>query len=194
MNKKGFTLVELVCVILVLGLVLTMVYQNFFFQEKSLRRQREWSEMNIKGRKASTYIAKQLRIIGYSRKIFGSSHSFGIINGTSNGIVYSHDVDGAQWGVVDAVDIHSMTVSHDTLYIDGNFAIDRVASLQFTYTDTTGAILPSIIEVDSAGEWQLLGGAPIESIKYNLRVYNPSVTNPDTINYYGLVSLRNKRP
>jgi prepilin-type N-terminal cleavage/methylation domain-containing protein len=195
MNKKGFTLVELVCVILVLGLILTMVLQNFFFQEKALRRQREWSELNIKGRKASTYIAKQLRLIGYSRKIFGGSDAFGIVRGTQTGIIYSHDVDGPQAGVVDRPeDIHSITLNGDELHIDGNFAIDRVASLEFTYIDTTGNTVASIVEVDTLGVWQLTVGHPIENIKYTLRVYNPSATNPDTSDYYGLVSLRNKRP
>ncbi len=194
MNKKGFTLVELICVILVLGLILTMMYQNFFYQEKSLRRQREWSELNIKGRKASTYIAKQLRLIGYSRKIFGSSHSFGIINGTQNEIIYSHDVEGAQWGVIELADIHSIMVRNDTLYIDGDFAIDKVASLQFRYINTVGTEVSSIVEVDSAGEWKLMAGDPIESVEYTLKIYNPSAANPDTIDYYGLVSLRNKRP
>ena len=195
-NKKGFTLIELTAVILVLGLVLVMVYQNFFFQEKALRRQREWSEINIKGRKTSTYIARELRCVGYSSSLLGGGHSFGIINGTSNGIVYSHDIDGPSGGFVDLPeDIHSMMVSGDTFYIDGDFACDCIISLNFVFTDTTGATVATVSEVDSAGNWVLVGGAhPIERVGYTLELYSRRAGYKDTIDYNGVISFRNKRP
>jgi prepilin-type N-terminal cleavage/methylation domain-containing protein len=195
-NRKGFTLIELIAVILVLGLVLVMVYQNFFFQEKALRRQREWSEINIKGRKASTYIARELRSVGYSSSLLGGGHSFGIINGTSNGIVYSHDIDGPLGGLVDLPeDIHSMMVSGDTFYIDGDFACDGAVSLDFIYIDTTGATVATVNEVDSNGNWVLPGGSfPIERVGYTLGLYSTRAGYKDTIEYSGVVSFRNKRP
>ena len=193
MNKKGFSLIELMVAIVVLGMILVVVYGFFFSQEKTLRRQRQWSELNIKGRKASTYIAKELRSIGYSASDFGGGDAFGIINGTATGISYSHDIYGAVPGQVDnPADIHSITLVVDTLKIDGDRAIDRVASLEFVYTDTTGTEVVPIVEVNALGVWQFV--APIETIKYTLRLYSTSPLYPDTVEYSGLVSLRNERP
>ncbi len=193
MNKKGFTLVELMVSILILGIILTMVYRVFFYQEKSLRRQRQWSEVNTIQRKASTYIAKELRNIGYCDKtnLSGATKAFGIISGESDNIRYSNDIDGAQVGTVDPEDIHSIKVSGDTLYIDGDFALDNVVSLGFVYVDTTGDTVTAVSEVSDLGEWELpVGEEPIERIEYHLRIANAT----DTIEYSGKATLRNKRP
>jgi prepilin-type N-terminal cleavage/methylation domain-containing protein len=197
MNKKGFTLVELIVSILVLGIILTMVYRVFFYQEQSLRRQRHWSEMNTVQRKASTYISKELRNIGYCDKtnLMGVTKAFGIIDGQDHSIEYSNDIDGAVMGTVDHEDIHSIGLSGDTLYIDNFFALDNVVSLDFTYVDTTGDTVTSISEVDTLGNWILVAGnEPIAHIKYNLKIALPSLKFSDTVEYSGLATLRNKRP
>jgi prepilin-type N-terminal cleavage/methylation domain-containing protein len=192
MKEKGFSLIELIVAVVVLGMILVVVYSVFFYQEKTLRRQRQWSELNMKGRKASTYIAKEIRLIGCSRKIFGGSHSFGIVSGAADSIVYLHDVDGMWPGEVDAGDIHSIYMSGDTLYIDGDFACNNVTSLEFIYTDVTGATaaLP-VSEVNALGEWILVGNQ-IRDIEYTLELQNPSPIFPDVVVYSGVVSLRNR--
>lgn len=196
MNKKGFTLVELIITVLVLGMILTMMYRIFFYQEKSLRRQRQWSEINTVQRKASAYVLKELRNIGFCDRISsgGVTQAFGIINGTANSIEYSHDVDGLTLGVVDLPDDrHSIEVSGDTLYIDNDFALDNVISLEFTYIDTTGDTVTNVSEVDVNGNWVLPSGQhPIQHVEYSLITASPSFS--DTVNYRGLASLRNKRP
>jgi prepilin-type N-terminal cleavage/methylation domain-containing protein len=196
MDKKGFTLVELIVSILILGMILTMVYRVFFYQEFSLRRQREWSEMNTIQRKASTYISKELRNIGYTDKtnLMGATKAFGILSGGVDNIRYTHDIDGANLGIVDPEDTHSIKLSGDTLYIDGFFALDNVVSLSFTYVDTTGDTIINIQEVDEDGNWILSGSEPIDFIEYNLRLTFPSARLTDTVDYKGLASLRNKRP
>ena len=196
MSKKGFTLVELIVSILVLGIILTMVYRIFFYQEQSLRRQRQWSEINTVQRKASAYISKELRNIGYCDKtnLMGATKAFGIINGQDNSIEYSNDIDGAIMGTVDPEDIHSIRLSGDTLYIDDFFALDNVVSLSFIYTDTTGSVVSPVNEVNTDGDWILIGSEPIEHIEYNLRIALPSSKFSDTVEYTGLATLRNKRP
>jgi prepilin-type N-terminal cleavage/methylation domain-containing protein len=199
MSRKGFTLVELVVAIVVLGVILTVVYRFFFNQEKFLRRQRQWSELNIVSRKASTYISKEIRNIGYCDKTGGSGgaiNAFGIINGTANSIEYSHDIWGPQLGVVDhPEDTHSIKVRGDTLYIDNDFALDNVISLEFTYVDTTGDTVPNISEVNADGDWELpVGSYPVEHIDYLLRLSSPRSQYTDTISYQGRATLRNKRP
>lgn len=196
MNKKGFTLIELVVSVLVLGMILTMMYRIFFYQEKSLRRQRQWSEINTIQRKASTYISKELRNIGYCDRISsgGVVQAFGIINGMANRIEYSHDIYGPTLGVVDLPDDrHSIGVGGDTLYIDDDFALDNVISLEFTYIDTTGDTVTNVSEVDVNGDWVLPAGShPVQHVEYSLVTVSPSFS--DTVNYRGLASLRNKRP
>lgn len=193
MNRKGFTLIELMVAIVVLGMILVVIYSFFFYQEKTLRRQRQWSELNIKGRKASTYIAREFRSIGYSASNFGGGDAFGIINGTATGISYSHDIYGATAGIVDAEDIHSITLVGNELWIDGDFACDNVASLGFIYIDTTDTEVVPIVEVNAAGDWQS-PAAPIEKIEYTLRLYSTSPLYPDTVEYSGLAYIRNERP
>jgi len=198
MNKKGFSLVELMVAIVILGVILTGVYGFFFNQEKFLRKQRQWSELNIASRKASTYISKELRNIGYCDKTASVSlvHAFGIISGTANSISYSHDIYGSQLGVVDTLaDIHSIGVSGDTLYIDNDFALNNVVSLEFTYVDTTGNTVTNVSEVNADGGWVLPAGSyPVEHISYLLKLSSPLSQYRDTITYQGLATLRNKRP
>jgi prepilin-type N-terminal cleavage/methylation domain-containing protein len=197
-NKKGFTLVELVVAVLVLGMILAVVYRFFFYEEQLLRLQRQWSELNIVSRKASTYIAKEFRNIGFCDKTgsgAGVAQAFGIIDGSTNNISYSHDIDGDLIGIVDAEDIHSIGISSDTLYIDGSFALDNVVSLEFTYIDTTGDTVENVTEVDQFGVWILpVGQEPIEHISYRLSLSSPLAKFKDTVIYDGLVTLRNKRP
>lgn len=195
MNKKGFTLVELMVAMLVLSVILISVYRVFFYQERTLRRQRQWSALNMKGRKASTYIAKEIRLIGYCQETFGGTHAFGIVDGGANGLVYSHDVYGAQPGRVDnPADIHSITLAGNELLIDGDFACENVASLNFVYNDVTEAVADTpVTEVDVSGNW-ILAGNQIENIEYTLKLYSLSPVYPDTVVYNGIVSLRNRRP
>jgi len=201
MNRKGFTLVEMIVAIVVLSIILTAVYRFFFNQEKFLRRQRQWSELNVVSRKASTYISKELRNIGFCDRVeaFEAGNAikaFGIINGTEKSIKYSHDVYGDQAGVVDdPKDIHSIEVSHDTLFIDGYFALRNVAFLKFTYVDTIGVTVANVNEVNADGDWTLpAGNHPVEHISYLLKLSSPLSQYKDTISYKGLVTLRNKRP
>jgi prepilin-type N-terminal cleavage/methylation domain-containing protein len=198
MKRKGFSLVELMVALVVLGMILTVVYRFFFSQEKFLRRQRQWSELNMVSRKASTYISKELRNIGFCDRLGsgGIGQAFGIINGAANSIQYSHDVYGPQLGVVDNPgDNHSIRVSNDTLYIDDDFALDNVVSLAFTYIDTTGDTVYNVAEVDVNGNWVLPSGQhPVEHIEYDLRLASPLSQYRDTVDYRGLATLRNKRP
>lgn len=198
MNKRGFTLVELIVAIVILGIILTGVYRFFFNQEKFLRKQRQWSELNVASRKASTYISKELRNIGYCDRTGagGLVHAFGIINGTVNSISYSHDIYGDTLGMVDhPKDTHSIIVSGDTLYIDNDFALDNIVSLEFTYVDTTDDTVTNVSEVNADGGWVLPAGSyPVEHISYLLKLSSPLSQYRDTIIYQGLATLRNKRP
>jgi len=193
-KKKGFTLIELLVVIAIMGIVFAMVYQNFFYQEKGMRRQRQISEVNMKARKATNYMVNEFRQIGFSGRGLSPSDHFGTINGTVNSIVYTHDLKGSLTGVVEAADIHSVTTNGDTLFIDGDRALLFVDSLGFTYFDVQGnKIAPPVIEVNSIGDWLLPGGSyPIGRIELTLRLVYPY--SKDTVTYSESAALRNLRP
>lgn len=194
MKNKGFSLIELLMVITIMGVIFTMFYQTFFYQQKSMRRQRQISELNMKARKASHYIVNELRQIGFSGRGLSPLHTFGIVSGNVNSIQYTHDLDGSTAGVVDAEDIHMISVSGDTLLIDGDWALVFVDSLGFTYIDVTGSVVaPSVNEVTTGGSWILPGMShPISRIDFTLRLVHPY--SEDTVTYNNTVAIRNLRP
>lgn len=194
-KKKGFTLIELLVVIAIMGIVFAMVYQNFFYQEKGMRRQRQISEVNMKARKATNYMVNEFRQIGFSGRGLSPSDHFGIVNGTVNSIVYTHDLRGSLSGVVEnPADIHSVSTRGDTLFIDGDRALLFVDSLGFTYFDVQGnKIVPPVFEVNSIGDWLLPKGVPsIGRIELTLRLVYPYSKN--TVTYSESAALRNLRP
>lgn len=194
MRNKGFSLIELIMVITIMGIVFTMVYQNFFYQDKSMRRQRQISEIGMKARKASHYLVNELRHIGFSGRGLSPLHSFGIVSGNVNSIQYTHDLDGSTVGVVDAADIHTISISGDTLLIDGDWALKFLDSLGFTYIDITGSVVSAPVqEVNTSGTWILPGGShPISRIEFTLRLVHPY--SNEVITYNNTVAIRNLRP
>lgn len=194
MKNKGFSLIELMVVVTIMGIVFAMVYQNFFFQSKSMRTQRNISELNMNARKASHYIVNELRQIGFSGRGLSPVHSFGIVSGNLNSIQYTHDLKGSTSGLVDGEDVHSITVNGDTLFIDGDRALQFVDSLGFTYIDVVGNIVsPPVSEVDASGGWVLpVTDHIISRIEFTLRLVFPNSNEVTT--YSNIVAIRNLRP
>ncbi|MCK4321374.1 type II secretion system protein [candidate division WOR-3 bacterium] len=194
MKNKGFSLIELLMVITIMGVIFTMFYQTFFYQEKSMRRQRQISELNMKARKASHYMVNELRQIGFSGRGLSPLHTFGIVSGNVNSIQYTHDLDGSTVGVVDAEDIHTISINGDTLLIDGDWALTFVDSLGFTYIDIRGSkVSTPVSEVNTGGSWILPGMShPISRIEFTIRLVYPY--SRDTVTYRNTVAIRNLRP
>jgi len=193
MDKKGFTLVEIIVSITVLGIVFVFIYQNFLFQQKGLRNQREWSEVNMMARKASNYIVDEIRHIGFSRRALSPIDKFGIINGNASSIEYTYDEldEKGTPGVLDPFNKHSLELRNDTLFIDGDWALVHVASLEFIYIDGFGQVITlPVQEVSEAGDW--LGNNPVNRIQFVLKVFSPY--RGDTVEYSSTVGIRNTRP
>ena len=47
MKKKGFTLIELMVVLVFMGIISVFIYQQFILQQTGLRDQQEFSRVNI---------------------------------------------------------------------------------------------------------------------------------------------------
>ncbi len=204
MKKKGFTLVELLVVMAFMGIISVFVYQQFILQQTGLRDQQEFSRANIKARRASEYIVNELRHIGFCRRPLSPDDQFGIIEGNSSSIFYTHDIFGDSEGEVDnPKDIHSIEKIGDVLYIDGDRAADLLDSLGFTYIDVNGDTInpaESVTEVDEDGFWVMLepttpgndpGCYPINLIDYTIRFIYPD--GKKEITYRETVQIRNVR-
>ena len=203
MKNKGFSLIELMVVLVFMGIISISIYQQFILQQTGLREQQEFSSVNIKARRASEYLMNELRHIGFCKRPLSPDHRFGIISGSNNSISYTHDVFGDFEGIVDSTDIHSIEVRGDTLYIDGDRATNFLDSLGFTYIDVNGdSIDPAetVSEVDSNGFWVMEepvtpgndpGRYPINLIDFTLRFVYPDGSRE--IIYHEAVQIRNVR-
>jgi prepilin-type N-terminal cleavage/methylation domain-containing protein len=203
-KKKGFTLVELMVVLVFMGIISVAIYQQFILQQKGLRDQQEFSRMNIRARRSSEYIVNELRHVGFCRRPLSPDHNFGIIQGSSNSISYTHDVFGDVEGSVDnPEDIHSIEQIADTLFIDGDRAANFLDSLGFTYIDVNGDTIPvgsDVTEVNEAGNWIMPdpatigndpGSYPINIIDYTVRFIYPDGSK--SVIYHEAVQIRNTR-
>jgi prepilin-type N-terminal cleavage/methylation domain-containing protein len=203
MKNKGFSLIELMVVLVFMGIISISIYQQFILQQTGLREQQEFSSVNIKARRASEYLMNELRHIGFCKRPLSPDHRFGIISGNANSIFYTHDVFGDFEGIVDTDDIHSIEVRGDTLYIDGDRAANFLDSLGFTYIDVNGDIIDpaeTVSEVDSNGFWVMEepvtpgndpGRYPINLIDFTLRFVYPDGSRE--IIYHEAVQIRNVR-
>ncbi len=203
MKKKGFTLIELMVVLVFMSFISVFIYQQFILQQTALRDQQEFSRLNIKARRASEYIVNELRHIGFCRRPLSPDHKFGIISGTINSISYTHDIFGYFEGILDAEDIHSIVKRGDTLFIDGDRAVNFLDSLGFTYVDVNGDSITAgneVAEVDSNGSWVMEepinpgndpGRYPINVIDYTVRFVYPNGSKK--ITYHETVQIRNAR-
>jgi len=99
MKKKGFTLIELMVVLVFMGIISVFIYQQFILQQTGLRDQQEFSRANIKARRSGEYIVNELRHIGFCKRPLSPDHKFGIIAGASTSISYTHDVFGNTEGI-----------------------------------------------------------------------------------------------
>lgn len=192
-RKCGFTLIELVVVLVIMGIVFSLVYQNFLVQERGMREQRQWSGLNIKARRATDYMVQELRQIGFSGRGLSPVDRFGIVYGGSDSIVYTHDLDGSASGFVETEDIHSIHKKADTLYIDGAPAVGFLDSLTFVYRDIKGNVVTNVTEVNTSGDWILPGGnLPVSIVEFTLHFQFP---NSDRIvEYTDAAGIRNMRP
>jgi len=204
MKKEGFTLIELMVVLVFMGIISVFIYQQFIFQQTGLRNQQEFSRVNIKARRTSEYIVNELRHVGFCQRPLSPEDNFGIVLGSLNAIYYTHDVFGDTAGVVDNPDdIHSIVKNGDTLYIDGDRAANFLDSLGFTYIDVNGDTVPvgsDVTEVDEGGLWVMEdpvnlgndpGYYPINTIDYTVRFIYPDGSKK--ITYRETVQIRNVR-
>jgi prepilin-type N-terminal cleavage/methylation domain-containing protein len=204
MKEKGFTLVELVVVLVFMGIISVCIYQQFILQQVGLREQQEFSRSNIKARRSSEFIVNELRHVGFCRRPLAPDDNFGIIRGSLSSISYTHDVFGDTEGAVDIpADVHSIEQIGDTLLIDGDRAANFLDSLGFTYIDVNGDTVPigdDVVEVDSSGAWIMEepttlgndpGCYPINMIDYTVRFIYPDSSR--TVTYRETVQIRNIR-
>ena len=194
MNRKGFSLTELLIVIVLMGIITVMVSGTFLYQQKMMNKEQTISDLNIKARKVNGYIVNEIRKIGLNRLPLTSSTMFGIVSGAQDSLEYTYDSDNGTPGIVDAIsDVHKIGLRGDTLYIDNIPALTGVTSINFKYYDSRGLLIPGtqlpVMEVDLNGNSVLaVGSFPVNRIEFTV-----TISSPDSIKsqYKNTCSIRN---
>lgn len=197
MNRKGFSLTELMVALVITGIITVMVAGTFIYQQKMMNKEQTISDLNIKGRKVSSYITNEIRKIGLSRLPLTSTTMFGIVYGDKDSLEYTYDSDNGTAGVVDAgADVHEIKARNDTLFIDQFPALTGVDSIDFQYIDTNGNIIPAsqlpVNEVDLNGNYVLgAGKLPVNRIQFTVNLSSPNKQTPIHVKYTDICSIRN---
>jgi len=81
-DEKGFTLVELLIAMALLGVAMTAIYSSFFSQQKSYVVQAQVAAMQQNLRAAMHYMTSDIRMAGYDKENAGN---FGLVSTMSGG-------------------------------------------------------------------------------------------------------------
>ena len=159
-NDNGFTLVELLVVIAVMGVVMASVYTAFYSQQKSYAVQEQVAGMQQNLRAAIYHVERELRMVGYDPAYSGL---FGLKSNGSDGRLTDANniyftVDRNEDGVEDNTDEEQIAFRLDangnlqkysTDAVHWHTVAENIDSLEFVYIDGDGAITATLSEVRS---------------------------------------------
>ena len=159
-NDNGFTLVELLVAITIMGVVMSGIFSAFYSQQKSYAVQEGVAGMQQNLRAGIYYVERELRMVGYDPTYSGL---FGLKDNGSDGRITDANniyftVDRNEDGVVDNTDEEQIAFRLDA---NGNLqkygavaglwltVAENIDSLDFVYIDRDGAITATLSEVRS---------------------------------------------
>jgi type IV pilus assembly protein PilW len=164
MRKQGFTLVELLVVIVVAGVVMSSVYSILFTQQKSYQVQEQVVEVQQGLRSGLDLLISELRMAGYDPDDDGNA---GITAIASNQITFTlvADDDGEDNDSDSTVDESGelKTITYDLYdaYADGDLdlgrqvggvkraAVENIEAIEFQYFDDDGVVTADLDEIRS---------------------------------------------
>ncbi len=169
-NNKGFSLVELMVVIVVAGLLMSSVYSLMFTQQKSYQVQEQTLEVQQGMRSGMDLLVYELRMAGYETN---NSQGAGITDAQATSVTFTMlaDNDGYDNNNSDGdndeatgadEDGELKTITYALYTEDGdqhlgrqeasstrNAAIEYVEQLEFRYMDETGAETTTLDDIRS---------------------------------------------
>ena len=187
---RGFTLVEMVVVLLVLSILLGVIMFSFFALQHNSSIQTQ--KMLLDGQVISftNLLEKEFRMLGFSPI---DNAGFGIVYGDNDSILYTTDNDGD--GLVDPNEIRAFYLNNDTVFYyngtDQMGVLMDVDSLTFIFVDTSGSTLSCPIqEVDIMGN--VVNGHVVKMVYYSIVASTKYGKNTIETRKSGTIGFKNR--
>jgi len=116
-NHEGFTLVELLVSMVIVGVVMAGVYSAYYTQQKSYQVQEQVAGMQQNLRAAMSLMEREIRMAGYDPT--GNANA-GIITAGANTISFSQDITGGESDGKDNDGDGSVDEADEDQYGDGD--------------------------------------------------------------------------
>ncbi len=176
-NARGYSLVEILVVLVIVGIITAAIYQAFRSQQHSYLVQDQVAEMQQNLRAALDLMIREIRMAGYDPQETGR---FGIISATGSSLNFTADmgsgtnngngyVDSGETFLYELYDSDGDGVKDALRRTPGGSAIaNNIYNLEFYYTldDGTKTLTPSDTSKIRVIEISLLARASKQDTKY----------------------------
>lgn len=148
-RQRGFTLVELLVSIALVGIVMASVYSSYYSQQKAYVTQEQVAAMQQNLRAALYHLERDIRMAGYNPK---GATGAGILTAGENSIQITKDDNGTPDGLFNGANENiTYLLSGGLLRRDpGSMQVaENIDALQFEYLDENGAVTANIAAIRS---------------------------------------------
>lgn len=151
-NEKGYTLVELLVTIAVMGVVMAGVYSAFHSQQRSYITQEQLAEMQQNLRSAMYFMEREIRMAGCNPT---GRASAGIVTADANSINFTMDIRGKDsddppdGDTNDPNEDITYTLTDEGIRRNDQLLAQNVDALDFVYLDAFGDETADLLQMRS---------------------------------------------
>jgi len=184
-RKRGFTLIEMVVTITVLGILLGFIYGTLIYQQRNANLQIEYTVFSQKLQSFIGFFKTRVREIGYDPF---ETNAYGIINGDSTILRYNAD-DNGNGDFSDDLP-HQFTFNTGKIYYDGSPLISNIDTFKLSYYDFSDDSIPSIVqEVDTVNH---TSSPVVRRVHYKVTGGKTVFGKKISVSYKGDVIIKNR--
>lgn len=184
-RKRGFTLIEIVVTISVLGILLGFIYGTLLYQQRNANLQIEYTVFSQKLQSFIGFFKTKVREIGYDPF---EINAYGIIYGDSTLLRYNED-DNGNGNFSDDLS-HQFLFSGSKVYYDGSPLITDIDTFKLSYYDFSGDSIPNIVqEVDTVNH---TSSPVVRRVHYEIFGGKMVFGKKISISYKGDVIIKNR--
>jgi type IV pilus assembly protein PilW len=151
-NKRGFSLMELLVAMVIAGVVMSAIYYTYYSQQKSYVAQKQVAAMQQNLRVAMLYMEREIRMAGCDPT---RNANAGITTADAGSISFTMDIEGDSAGsdpdgdTDDPDEVITYSLAGTDLLRNGNLIAEEIDALDFVYLDRDGGVTASISQVRS---------------------------------------------